>query len=102
MSEKFNQQYRLLSADPKSLSNDHVLIVPVTNVALTTGWPVGITVRTVDGVTQDALRRRYGWQEGKQEFILVLVDCQGRVKLRSLDPVPIDSLHAALFPRRPH
>jgi hypothetical protein len=38
----------------------------------------------IDASTQD-LRRRYGWHEGKQEFILVPVDQNDHVKLRSFD-----------------
>lgn len=60
------------------------------------GWPVGTVVQGVDGATQNALRRRYGWREGKQEFLLVLVDRQGLLKLRSFDPVPVAKLNRAL------
>jgi hypothetical protein len=90
------RQFQALNEDPIPLSNAHVLLVPVCNCGLTLGWPVGTTVKMVDAATQDLLRRRYGWREGKQEFILVLVDQNDHVKLRSFAAEPVAKLSQML------
>jgi hypothetical protein len=98
-SEKFSRQYELLSANTRLITDMHVLVVPVTSAFLTTGWPPGLQVEMPDEAARTAGRKRFGWQDGKWEFLVVLVDDDGRLKLRSHDPVTNEQIRESLLLR---
>lgn len=95
-SDKFNQQLRLLSSDTKPLDDLHILVVPISYGFATMGWPSGINIQHVNNIVASRVRKRVGWREGQQEFIVALIDRNGKMKLQSHDPVPIDRLQRAL------
>ena len=81
----------------------HVLVVPITSSFLTTGWPPELQVEMPDEAARTAGRKRFGWQDGKQEFLLILVDEDGRPKLRSNGPVTNEQIRESLLQRHyPH
>jgi hypothetical protein len=72
-----------------------ILVVPITSSFLTMGWPRGLSIGTVDEATQRAVLKRFGWREGKQDFLAVLVDEEDRLELRSHEPVTIEQILAS-------
>ena len=102
-SEKFSRQYQLLSTNTRLIADMHVLVVPITSAFLTTGWPPGLQLEMPDEAARTAGRKRFGWQEGKREFLVVLVDEAGRLKLRSHDPVTNERIcESLLLQHYPH
>ena len=75
----------------------HVLVVPITSSFLTTGWPPELQVEMPDETARTTERKRFSWQDGKQEFLVVLVDEDGRLKLRSHDPVTNERIRKSLL-----
>jgi hypothetical protein len=97
MSEKFGRQYQLLSIDTKLIADMHVLIVPIMSSFLTMGWPSGLQVEMPGEAVRTTALKRFGWQDGKQEFLVALVDESGRLKLRSHDPVTDERIRESLL-----
>jgi hypothetical protein len=102
-SEKFSRQYQLLSMNTKLIADMHILIVPIMSSFLTMGWPPGLQVEMTDEAARTAARKCWGWQDGKQEFLVALVDEDGRLKLRSHVPVTNERIRESLLLRHyPH
>jgi len=102
-SEKFSRQYQLLSTNTKLITDMHVLVVPITSSFLTTGWPPGLQVDMPDEAARTEGRARFGWQDGRQEFPVIVVDEDGRLKLRSHGPVTNEQIRESLLQRHsPH
>ena len=95
-SEKFSRQFGLLSINTELLAKMQILVVPITSSFLTMGWPRGLSIGAVDEATQRAVLKRFGWRDGKQDFLAVLVDEEDRLALRSHEPVTIEQILASL------